>query len=168
MNDLFSKKEAHELDIVLQSIREELDDHLESINENTVEIQSNYEYLQEIDAKINKLNEKIDEIQLFLKKIGAQFHELNNEDKLESLTDAEQRLFLAIYTEEGTVSYLDLSRRLNLPLPLVHEYVISMVEKGVKIEKIYASGKPYLKLNNIFRDRQAKYNILKLNQRTLI
>ncbi|MEM3126821.1 MAG: winged helix-turn-helix transcriptional regulator [Candidatus Woesearchaeota archaeon] len=169
MSKLFSEKELFESEIMLQSIREELDDHLEAINENTAEIQSNYEYIKEIDDKIAKLNEKIDEIQHFLKKLGAQFHEFEHENKLETLTEAEQRLFLAIYTEEGgTLSYLDLSRKLNLPLPLVREYISSMIEKGVKIKKLYLSGKPYLQLDEEFRDRQAKYNILKINQKTLI
>ena len=38
-------------------IKEEFDEHLGSINENTNEIQANYEYLCNTDSKIDKLNE---------------------------------------------------------------------------------------------------------------
>ena len=51
---------------VLAEIKDELNDHLDAINHSTNEISSNYEYLCEIDFKINKLAERLDQLQLFL------------------------------------------------------------------------------------------------------
>ena len=51
---------------VLNGIKRQFEEHLQAINENTNEIQSNYEYLSEMESKINKMAERIDQIQLFL------------------------------------------------------------------------------------------------------
>ena len=45
-----------EVSFPLSSIREEIDDHLAAINDNTQEIQSNFAFLLELDSKIDKLS----------------------------------------------------------------------------------------------------------------
>ena len=47
-------------------IRHEFEEHLQAINENTNEISANYEYICEIESKMDRLSERIDNIQLFL------------------------------------------------------------------------------------------------------
>ena len=49
---------AERLKGVFSDVKEELEDHLTAINENTNEISANYEYLCEIDSKMDKLNER--------------------------------------------------------------------------------------------------------------
>jgi len=99
------------------TIKEEFEEHLGSINENTNEIQANYEYLCNIDSKIDKLNEKIEEIQLFIKYLA---NEKNRDDKKKPthnhifLTTREKEVFLALYTmaeEKGPITYKAISRR---------------------------------------------------------
>ena len=58
--------------LAFSEIHDEFQEHLESINENTTEIQSNYTYLCELDNKIAKLNERIDEIHLILANLTAE------------------------------------------------------------------------------------------------
>ena len=41
-------------------IKQEFLEHLDSINQNTNEIQANYEYLKEFETKLEKLRERID------------------------------------------------------------------------------------------------------------
>ena len=41
---------------------EELDDHRQSINENTSEISSNYEFLAELDRKLEALAKRVEEL----------------------------------------------------------------------------------------------------------
>lgn len=60
------KEIKKELKKNLSSVRDEFEDHLEAINENTNEIQSNYEFLCELDSKIEKLNEIIDKMQFLI------------------------------------------------------------------------------------------------------
>ena len=153
----------------VSSINNEFEEHLDSINENTNEIQANYEYLCEIDNKINKLNEKIEEVQIILSKLTGQKLELQpNHTNIEPLSKPEQKIFLAIYTEERPVSYMEISKRMNLPLTYVREYVTNLIEKGVPIQKTYVKGRPFILMEKTFKDLQAKQNIVQIDQQVLI
>jgi hypothetical protein len=50
----------------LKEVREELDEHLDALNQNTSEIASVQEYVSEIDLKMEKLTERIDALQALL------------------------------------------------------------------------------------------------------
>ena len=153
----------------VMSINQEFEDHLDSINENTNEIQANYEYLCDIDNKINKLNEKIEEIQLVLSKMTGESLELQpNHTKIEPLSKPEQKIFLVIYTEERPISYMEISKRMSMPLTLVREYVTNLIEKGVPIQKTYVKGRPLVLMGKSFKDLQAKQNIVQIDQQVLI
>ncbi|MCK5283359.1 MAG: winged helix-turn-helix domain-containing protein [Nanoarchaeota archaeon] len=155
---------------LVDEVKEELDEHLESINQNTNEISSNYEYLCEFDYKINKLSEKIEQIHLFLED-NFNF-KLPKKPKFEPkpLSNNEQDVFLILYTLEekkGSVSYPDIAKRIGLSEELVSQYITRMIEKNVPIIKRYVNNKPFLRLDPQFKRIQAKENILGLNQRTM-
>ena len=167
---IFLEKKS-ELNKIFSQIKEEFEDHLTSINENTNEIQSNFQYLSELDSKIEKLNEKLDKIQFFLEKNLSYRPEKTLNFDILPLTQKEQEVFLVLYTLEeakGAVSYVDIARRVALPEELVSSYITGMIEKGVPIIKKYLNNKAYLKLDRSFKNIQAKENILKLNQKTLV
>lgn len=159
--------------IVLE-INNELNEHLEVINENTSEIQANYEYISQLDSKITKLNERLDNIQLFLRGL-AKADELIKEAKSETsyqiqpLTSKEKRLFLVLYTNPSKAfSYKDLVEKLGLPENLVTEYISSMIEKGVPLIKTYLNNRSYYSIDKQFRDYQTKTNILGIMQQVLV
>lgn len=153
-------------------INNQFEEHLEAINETTSEIQANYEYTSQLDAKINKLNERLDNIQLFLRGL-AKADDLIKESKSETydiqpLTDKEKRLFLVLYTNPTKAfSYKDLVEKLGVAENLVREYVSSMIEKGVPVIKTYLNHRSYFSLDKQFRDYQAKTNILQITQKVL-
>ena len=160
------KKFLHES---VSSINHEFEEHLDSINENTNEIQANYEYLCEIDNKINKLNEKIEEIQIILSKFtGKKLEFQPNHTQIEPLSKQEQKIFLFIYTEERPVSYMEISKRMSIPLTMAREYVTNLIEKGVPIQKAYVKGRPFVLMDKAFKDLQAKQNIVQIDQQVLI
>jgi len=70
------KKELSNIGVNVKSafktIREEFEDHLDAINENTNEIQANYEHMCELESKVEKVNARLDEIQLMLNQILMQ------------------------------------------------------------------------------------------------
>lgn len=143
------------------SIKEEMADHLESINQNTNEIQSNYEFLCEIDSKIEKLNEKIEEIQMFL------FPELASKKNyaIDQLTEREQEIFLVLYaSEDTTLTFHDIGRKTGLPSSLVKEYVKNLIKKGVPIIKTCSNDQISVSLGPDFKALQAKENIAKINE----
>lgn len=158
-NNLFPKK-------ALNDIKKQFEEHLQAINENTNEIQSNYEHLTEIETKINKLSERIDQIQLFLQSNSNFIIDRIENFEIKPLTRNEQYVFLVLYAledEKGAVSYYDIVRKTGFTESLVREYIISIMEKGVPIIKRYINNKAYLKLDKEFKRLQAKENILMID-----
>ena len=80
-----------EVENKLNLIRQELDDHLQSINENTSEMQAFFDYLQEIELKIDKLTQRVEQSQLAESKMLAK-------PSVYSLTSIEKKVFLVLYT----------------------------------------------------------------------
>lgn len=155
---------------LFQEVKEELDEHLDAINENTNEISSNYEYLCELDYKINKLSERLDNLQLFLEQNFNFKAEKVPKFQPKPLTNNEQDVFLVLYTLEekkGAVTYTDISKRTGLSEDLVASYITRMIEKNVPIIKRYVNNEPHLRLDPQFKRLQAKENILGLNQKTI-
>lgn len=147
----------------LNAVKKELKEHLQAINENTNEIQSNYEYLSKIENKINKLTERIDQIQFFLQSKNNFVVDRIENIEIKPLTRKEQYVFLVLYAledEKGAVSYLDITKKTGLTEPLVRDYITSIIEKGVPIIKRYINNKVYLRLDKQFKRLQAKENIL--------
>lgn len=141
----------------VNSIRDEFEDHLEAINENTNEIQSNYEFLCELDSKIEKLSERIDKIQFFL--------EGKKEKKYDiiSLTKKEQEIFIVLYTSEDFMDYSEIAKKTTLTFSLVQAYISNIIAKGVPILKKYISNRAFLYLDPAFKSLQAKENLVEID-----
>jgi hypothetical protein len=145
----------------VEEIKKELDEHLSTINENTNEMQANYEFLMELDSKIAKLNERLDQMQMLLDPTCKKDEAVCSSP----LTKREQEVFLIIYTAKGSLlTYADIARRTGLPETLVESYVTSLMVKGIPITKTYRSTRTYLRLEEKYRLNQAKNDILKLNE----
>lgn len=152
------------------TIKEEFEEHLGSINENTNEIQANYEYLCNVDSKIDKLNEKIEDLQLFINRLVAKDYKKHTEEQVYNhifLTIREKEVFLALYTmaeEKGPITYKAISRRIGLTEFMVREYVTNLIEKGIPIIKKYVNQEIYLNIDQKFRHMQAKENLVDINE----
>lgn len=146
-------------------IRQEFDEHLLAINENTNEIAANYECIGEIEKKLDRLSERVDQFQIFLESAGMPAVKRNNFD-VKRLNRREQDVFLVVYTleeEKGSVTYADIAEKLGISEQLAGNYITSLIEKGVPIIKRYFDSKPHLRLDPEFKTLQAKENILQLS-----
>lgn len=143
-------------------IRAEFEDHLLAINENTNEIQSNYECLCEIDSKLDKLAERMDEISLHLNIATKKQPSF----AISPLTEREQEVFLVLYaiSEEGPVSLRDISSRVGIAEQAAMKYVQNIIKKGVPINKHILDNCFHFSLNEDFRRMQAKQNIVGVNE----
>jgi len=156
------------LKLAVTDIQEEFEDHLQAINENTSEIQSNYEYLCDLDRKVTKLNERMDEIFIVLSKLtGKKLKKAAKYEDIDPLTTMEKNVFLNLYTEDQPLTYSELAKKMNMPISLARQYVTNLLEKGIPIQKKYLQQRPYIYLDPKFRNLQAKKNILKIEQRIL-
>lgn len=148
-----------------RKIREEFEDHLTCINENTNEINANYEYLCELDAKIKKMTERLDELELYIKGGAAQ-----QQFKVSPLTPREQEVFLVIYTfggKEGGLTYKEISRRTALPEHMIISYITNLSMKGVPIIRMQKEEGISVDILKEFRDIQAKETIVPINESLL-
>lgn len=158
-NNIIQKK-------ALNGIKKQLEEHLQAINENTNETQSNYQYIYEIENKINKLAERIDQIQLFLQTNSNFIIDRIENFEVKPLSKNEQYAFLVLYAledEKGFVTYHDIAKKTGFSESLVRDYITSITEKGVPIVKKYINNKAYLKLDKEFKRLQAKENILMID-----
>jgi hypothetical protein len=155
---------------LFEEVKEELDEHLDAINQSTNEISANYEYLVEIDFKINKLSEKIEQLQLFLEQNFGYKSTKQPKFQPKPLTNNEQDVFLVLAMLEekkGAVTYGDIAKRTGLSDDLISNYVTRMIEKNVPIIKRYVNNQPFLRLDPQFKKLQEKENILGLKQKTI-
>lgn len=136
-------------------IRGALEEHLSAINENTSEIQALFDYLNELDQKIDKLSQRMEQAQLGLDK----------DEKIEvrPLTQLEKKVFLVLYTEEVPLSYKEISGKAEIPLALVPECVSSLVGKGVPFQRSLIQSQLFLRLDPGFKEMQAKENLVNLS-----
>ena len=135
-----------ELTHAMGAIREEFNEHLLAINENTNEIQSNYEFLCELDGKIERLTERIDRIQYLLE--GKRAEERHT---ISPLNGQEQAIVDALQGASATLTYEELSSRSGQPLPVVRSYISHLIAKGVPVMKKYAHNEVFLFLDPAFK-----------------
>ena len=160
--DIISTNDIKE---IFTEIRGEFDDHLTAINENTSEIQANYEDLCELGSKMDKFGERLDRIELFLKGQGFKVEE-EPVYNVQALTKKEQEVFLILYTheEKGPINYDQIARNLGLTEELAASYIQSLIAKGIPIYKRYINNKPFIRLDKKFKDWQTKKNLLHISQ----
>ena len=147
-------------------VKDELDEHLEAINDNTSELQANYEYIGQLELKFEKLNEKIEELRLLVQQALNQSVEPKQEEEQEiRLTKREREVFAVLYaagTEKKLLRYKDISAKLSLSDLLVRNYITNLIEKNIPIVKKYIDREAYLELEKEFLELQATRGIVKL------
>ena len=140
-----------------ESIKDEFNVHLDSINQNTSEIESLYEYIADVDSKIEKLNERIDELFMLVSPMAK------SEDFGVELTHREQEVFVILYSEDK-ISLKDAAKRLGFTEEMVNRYVSSLVSKGIPVLRQFIGSDLFLYMDLKFKDLQAKKNVLKINE----
>lgn len=142
---------------IIESLREELDEHLDAINSNTSEIQASYDYIAEVESKVDKLNEKMD-------KILRMLEQTESKSSIDPLTLREQEVFLALYTDVQFMTVSQVAKKIMLTDSQVNVLIDSIIAKGVPILKRFEGEKVCLQIEPGFRSRQTKENILQISQ----
>lgn len=140
-----------------KAVKTELDDHLESVNQNTSEIQANQGLVTELDAKVEKLSERLDELELIInpekaKKIDAK------------LTPREQEVFMTLYVGKA-MSYSQIAKLLGFTDDMVSMYILNLISKGVPIHRELINDVLVFRLDPEFKDLQARRNVLEIDPR---
>jgi len=141
-----------------KDVREELEEHLLAINENTQEIQAVGDHTSELETRLEKLEGKVNEIQLLLQQLVSQ-------TKVSiALTRAEQRVFLVLFTDESFTDVKSLALKAGVKEEKVGELLNSLSDKGVLVEREHIQDLQVFKMSSSFRDRQARENMVAIDQ----
>jgi len=144
-------------------IKEEMTDHLLTINENTTEINSSHDYVLHLENMINKLNERLDEVEHKISELSGKKIVTAEDFKGIILKPKEQEIFLILYSRTGDlIDYREISKTLGITEQSVQKHISRMVNKGIPIIKKYFDNNIYLVLDSDFRNLQAKLNILNI------
>ena len=146
---------------MLAQIREELDEHLSAINDNTSEILANYSYTQLVDQRLDQVMNRLDHIEQLLAGNKQRY-------TIQPLTYEEKKVFLILYTEEVPKSYSDLAQQTNLAEGLVMSIISTLIEKGVPLLKSYFNTAAYIKMDPLFKEVQAKENVVNLSLKSFV
>lgn len=149
-------------------VRQEMDNHLDSINENTNEIQSNYEYMCELDGKMDKLGERIDEIQYVLESLMGRGAQKEEEYTVSSkLSIHEQEFFLRLYTlsDKETLTLAEMARRMGFTHKMAENHIKTLKKKGIPVKRVAVGDKIGYFLDKCFKDQQARRSLVKIDER---
>jgi NTP pyrophosphatase (non-canonical NTP hydrolase) len=154
-------------------IKFELDDQREAINENTNEIQSNFEYVDELDKKIDKLSERLDDLNLYLANIARvlnidtiDIEEQRFEQLKISLTRHEKEVFSIIYVmceQDVKPTLKRLSTRLGYTTEMTKNYLLQLMDKGIPLSITKGDNDLIIDLDPAFRRVQTRKNIVGLD-----
>jgi len=139
----------------LNNILSSLEDHLQSINDNSAEIQSLFDYLQELELKMDRLSTRLDEVQIQ--------HEHMIKKDIQPLNHLEKQIFLVLYTEEFAMTVKDICEKTKLPSSVVQERINTIISKGVPLVRSYVDKQVYIQIDGQFKERQAKENLVNLS-----
>lgn len=139
------------------AVKEEMEEHLQSINENTSEINDTADHLVELDSRLDKMEQRMEEIHMM-------FRQIINTTKISvDLHEDEQKIFVILYTHDSFLSAEDMATKFNLSARNVTDCLLSMSDKGVPIEKEMLNNEQYFKLESEFKALQAKEQIVKIS-----
>ena len=136
-------------------LRDNIEEHLNAINENSSEIQSLFDYLQEMEIKIDKVTARLDAMQIE--------HDKRCAHNIKPLNNVEKQVFLVLYTSDMSLAVKDLAHKVQMPLALVQEYVASLARKGIPVVRSFVNKQLLIQIDPIFKEKQAKENIVNLS-----
>lgn len=163
------QKVKKEVNVLAKGIREEFEDHLDSINRNTEEIQSNFDYLKHIESRIDRFEAKLENLQMQFSRFSG-IHLVEDVDFSSiKLEEEEERIFLFLYTSpsDKLISYKHVAEGLRISEFLVRGYVTNLIEKGVPVRKRCVNNEVLLELDSRFKELQTKRNIINIDQKTV-
>ncbi|MBI2102397.1 hypothetical protein HYT55_01040 [Candidatus Woesearchaeota archaeon] len=145
----------------IQKIKHALEEHLSAINENTEEIQSLFDFLNEIELKIDKVSQRLDHFQLSLGQPAEKV-------QIAPLTHIERKIFLVLYTEETPLSQKEIIDRSGFSADFVRECISSLIKKGIPLQRSFFNEQIFVRLDPRFKELQAKENVINLSLQSFL
>lgn len=146
------------VDEELRDIRNELDEHLAAINENTGEVANVHEEVADLDVRLAKLAERVDALQAL---ILAQTRERMDTRPLAPAVDVrsrpvrltanEESVVRALAAADGALPVREIGKRAGLTVELANQVLSRIVHKGVPLVVRMEEGVTVYALESGFR-----------------
>ena len=160
---MFESSEKTKIVAAFKKIKEERDEHLESINQLTSELQTAFEYITELEIKVEKVKEITDDLQMFKNSLllSDKSHFSNIVLSLE-----EQKLFLTLYVfgEKEPLSRDFLRKKMDISDDAVKNLFSSLLAKKIPIVKERIGAEWHFNLDARFRELQSKENLIVIHE----
>lgn len=114
----------------LREVWGELDEHLETLNQNTAEVGILYEHLDELDARMQKLIERFDTLQTLLL---TQQTNAGEETRPLRLTPKEEGVLCALARAKEPVTSASIAKETGLTIDLAAQMLFCLTQKGIPI-----------------------------------
>lgn len=135
-------------------IKEELTEHLDSINQNTSEFDLVHQRLNQLENMIEKVAERIDTLSVKNTETDAKI----------KLSLREQEYFLSLYTSTEVYSASEFARYLSLTEELVHALTHKLISKGIPVLTEHDEiGRVCYRLDETFRKQHALQGIVQVH-----
>ncbi|MBI1970309.1 hypothetical protein HYS47_01035 [Candidatus Woesearchaeota archaeon] len=139
-------------------VKDELDEHLLAINENTRDIETQQNVLDVLDEKMEKLNMRVDTMQ-------RMFRNFIMQTKVRiDLSINEQKLFIILYEFGKYVPLTYLLSKTLIESAELEDCLAALSDKGIPIERRTIGEKIYVKMDEDFRKLQASEPIVRVSQ----
>ena len=153
-NDVQVQNLRDELKVVFSKIKEEFEDHLESINQNTIEIQSSFEYLSRLATRVEKIEQRIARLE----------HHHPPEPVVETviLTRDEEEIYAIILEatkQRRLLTYEQIAHKVDVSKTFCAHLVANLIDKGLPVVKKFSNGDVLLEFDQRFLEREAIVNI---------
>lgn len=149
--------------VAFSKVKEELSEHLESINQNTSEFESVHQRITSLETMFEKLVERVDELTM-----KSRPETFSSEQFDVPLTLREQEMFVILYTSTKELSAKKIAKYLGLTEELVHTHIYKLISKGIPVVKKFVDDANLLySLDKVFKDLQARKNLVHINPEVL-
>lgn len=143
-----------------RNLKSELEDHLDSINDNTNEVEYFAELMMEFDNRLTRLENTIYSMTGKLNQILPD----DNNPKAAKLTDKEADIFQTIFRSENEpIALNEISRQTSITENSVKKIIQNMIEKQIPIISTDTTTGRYFYVEEGFREKQLKFNVLNLS-----
>lgn len=147
-----------ELKVVFSKIKEEFEDHLESINQNTIEIQSSFEYLSRLASSVEKIEQRLARLE----------NETPREKRSETvlLTREEEEVYAVLLDssrQRQLLTYDRIAQKVDVSKTFCAHIVSSLVDKGVPVLKKFSNGDVFLEIESHFVNNETLINVVTID-----
>ena len=157
-NDVQVSNLREELKVVFSKIKEELEDHLESINQNTIEIQSSFEYLSRLASSVEKLDQRLSRLE------NTAPRERISETVLLTRDEEEVYAILLDSTKQRQLlTYERIADKVDVSKTFCAHIVANLIDKGIPVIKKFSNGDVFLEIEPRFIERESMITVVTID-----